>query len=65
MATQHEITTPAPLLTPAGRLTEAGWARQPLLDCNLGAVRFYRRDGETLVLEGEGESDLLILRAAN
>lgn len=41
MPTQHELTTPSPLLTPAGRLAQAGWARQPLLDCNLEAVRFY------------------------
>jgi len=38
---QHEITTPSPLLTPDGRLAQVGWARQPLLDCNLEAVRFY------------------------
>jgi hypothetical protein len=41
MTTQHELTTPSPLLTAAGRLAQAGWARQPLLDCNLEAVRFY------------------------
>lgn len=39
---QHEITTPAPLLRPDGTLTDAGWARQPLLDCNLENLRFYR-----------------------
>ncbi len=38
---QHEIVTPGPLLRPDGRLTEAGWARQPLLDCNLAQVAFY------------------------
>jgi hypothetical protein len=41
MTTQHEITTPSPLLTPRGHLAQVGWARQPLLDCNLEAVRFY------------------------
>lgn len=41
MTAQHEITTPSPLLTPAGRLSQVGWARQPLLDCNLAAVRFF------------------------
>jgi hypothetical protein len=41
MSTQHELTTPSPLLTPRGRLAQVGWARQPLLDCNLEAVRFY------------------------
>jgi hypothetical protein len=29
------------LLDSRGRLAQAGWARQPLLDCNLEAVRFY------------------------
>ncbi len=38
---QHEIVAPAPLLDAHGRLTEPGWARAPLLDCNLEAVRFY------------------------
>ena len=41
MTTQHELTAPSPLLTPRGRLSQAGWARQPLLDCNLEAARFY------------------------
>lgn len=41
MTTQHELITSSPLLTPAGRLTQVGWARQPLLDCNLEAARFY------------------------
>ncbi len=40
-AIQHEILTSSPLLDPRGRLTQAGWARAPLLDCNLEAVRFY------------------------
>jgi len=41
MPTQQEIASPAPLLDPKGRLTRAGWAREPLLDCNLEAVNFY------------------------
>jgi hypothetical protein len=41
--TQHEILTPAPLLDARGRLTQAGWARAPLLDCNLEQVAFYGR----------------------
>lgn len=41
MPTQHELTTPSSLLTAAGRPTQLGWARQPLLDCNLEAARFY------------------------
>ena len=41
MPTQQEITAPAPLLDPEGRLTRAGWAREPLLDCNLEVARFY------------------------
>ncbi len=39
--TQHEILTPGPLLDPNGNLTQAGWSRQPLLDCNLEAMCFY------------------------
>lgn len=41
--TQHEITTPSPLLDPRGRLAQVGWARAPLLDCNLEQVAFYPR----------------------
>ena len=41
MPEQHEITIPAPLLDAQGRLNAAGWAREPLLDCNLEAARFY------------------------
>ena len=40
--TQHEILTPGPLLDPHGNLTQAGWSRQPLLDCNMENMRFYR-----------------------
>ena len=29
------------LLNPDGSLAQVGWARQPLLDCNLEAVNFY------------------------
>ena len=38
---QTEITSSSPLLDPKGNLTQAGWARQPLLDCNLEKARFY------------------------
>lgn len=38
---QQEITQPSPLLDAQGHLAQVGWARQPLLDCNLEAVRFY------------------------
>ncbi len=40
---QREIVTQSPLLDAGGRLTQVGWARAPLLDCNLEAVRFYPR----------------------
>ena len=39
---QTELTQPGPLLQPNGRLAQIGWARQPLLDCNLESARFYR-----------------------
>jgi hypothetical protein len=38
---QTELTQPGPLLQPDGRLAQVGWARQPLLDCNLEAAHFY------------------------
>ena len=38
---QTELTQPGPLLQPDGRLAQVGWARQPVLDCNLEAARFY------------------------
>ena len=38
---QNELIHPGPLLGPDGRLAQTGWARQPLLDCNLEAARFY------------------------
>src|SRR5512143_3988020 len=37
---QTEIAHPGPLLSPAGRLTAAGWSRFPLLDCNLERAAF-------------------------
>ena len=39
---QTELTQPGPLLLPDGSLAQAGWSRQPLLDCNLENARFYR-----------------------
>lgn len=39
--TQHEITHSKPLLDATGKLTDPGWARQPLWDANLEAVRVY------------------------
>jgi hypothetical protein len=38
---QTEITKPSPLLNADGSLEQVGWARQPLLECNLEAARFY------------------------
>jgi hypothetical protein len=38
---QHELTSPSPLLDERGGLTQVGWARQPLLDCNLENAHFY------------------------
>jgi len=39
--TQTELRTPSPLLDAHGRLTQVGWSRHPLLDCNLENARFY------------------------
>jgi hypothetical protein len=39
---EHEITRSSSLLDERGRLVQTGWARHPLLDCNLEAARFYR-----------------------
>jgi hypothetical protein len=39
---QRELTETSPLLDKQGNLTQVGWARQPLLDCNLEDARFYR-----------------------
>jgi len=38
---QTELTQPGPLLQPDGRIAQVGWARQPILDCNLESARFY------------------------
>ncbi len=38
---QTELTQPGPLLQANGRLAQIGWARQPLLDCNLESARFH------------------------
>jgi hypothetical protein len=38
---QTELHRPGPLLQPNGKLAQIGWARQPLLDCNLEFTRFY------------------------
>lgn len=38
---QTEITQPGPLLDPDGCLTQVGWSRQPMLDCNLENAAFY------------------------
>lgn len=41
MPKQHEFTSSSPLLNERGDLTQVGWARQPLLDCNLENAHFY------------------------
>jgi len=38
---QTEITQNGPLLDAQGKLAQVGWSRQPRLDCNLEAARFY------------------------
>ena len=38
---QNELTRPGKLLLPDGCLAQVGWARRPLLDCNLESARFY------------------------
>jgi hypothetical protein len=38
---QIELSQPGALLTPNGNLSQIGWSRQPLLDCNLEAANFY------------------------
>jgi hypothetical protein len=38
---QTEITEAGPLLLPSGKLAQVGWARQPLLDCNISEANFY------------------------
>jgi len=39
---QNELKTPGPLLDDSGNLSQIGWSRQPLLDCNLENANFYR-----------------------
>jgi len=39
---QNELTQPGPLLDTQGKLTQVGWSRKPLLDCNLENARFYK-----------------------
>jgi hypothetical protein len=39
---QIELTKPGPLLDASGKLSQVGWSRQPLLDCNLEQTNFYR-----------------------
>ncbi len=39
---QTELTQPGPLLDSRGKLTQVGWSRRPLLDCNLENARFHR-----------------------
>jgi len=39
---EREIVTAGALLESDGRLAQVGWARQPLLDCNLEKAGFYR-----------------------
>jgi hypothetical protein len=39
---QQEILSHGPLLDQDGNLTQAGWSRQPILDCNLEQANFYR-----------------------
>ncbi len=38
---QIELIQPSSLLAADGQLTQVGWSRQPLLDCNLENARFY------------------------
>jgi hypothetical protein len=38
---QNELTQPGNLLDPSGGLSQVGWSRQPLLDCNLEKALFY------------------------
>lgn len=38
---QNELTTATPLLNEHGGLSQIGWSRQPLLDCNLEKASFY------------------------
>jgi hypothetical protein len=38
---QNELTSPGILLDAQGRLSQVGWSRGPLLDCNLENAHFY------------------------
>ena len=38
---QTELVQSGPLLQENGQLAQLGWARQPVLDCNLESARFY------------------------
>ena len=38
---QNEITQPGTLLDKQGHLSQVGWSRKPLLDCNLENANFY------------------------
>ena len=38
---QTELTQAGSLLQPNGQLAQIGWARHPILDCNLEVARFY------------------------
>lgn len=42
---QIELTKPGKLLNADGSLSQVGWSRQPLLDCNLELVNFYAIKG--------------------
>ena len=42
MTVQHEILERSPLLGDDGGLVQRGWARQPVLDCNLEKAHVYR-----------------------
>ncbi len=41
-SSQTELTRPSSLLNTDGSLTQVGWSRQPLLDCNLESTGFYQ-----------------------
>jgi hypothetical protein len=41
VAMQRELVQPGPLLENDGSLAQVGWARQPVLDCNLEKAAFY------------------------
>ncbi|OGO18495.1 MAG: hypothetical protein A2Z14_19845 [Chloroflexi bacterium RBG_16_48_8] len=42
LSEQHELHTSGFLLDARGNVTQVGWSRQPLLDCNLEQANFYR-----------------------